>query len=148
MPQPQGTYLRVQANERARYEAGKQKQSVSKAHARERNAFYRALDAVDEQELERWRRSMAALASEISKGEPRGKDEQVRKHVSKVLGEVRKILETTRDHRQLEAQLQVPVKPVLRAPANLGLAGAELTLVIALLQVLEVLVRLHRRHSK
>jgi hypothetical protein len=108
--------------------------------------FYEALDRVPEQELDSWRRSMAAMAKDIEKNEPLSKDGKVRKRVSEVLKEVRTILERAKDYKQLEGRLQVPVQPVIRAPLDLGPVGAELALVAALCQVLEVFVRIRKRN--
>lgn len=146
MPKPPGTYLRVQQQERARLQATEAKRTVGLSRQHDMGEFYEALDRVPEQELDSWRRSMAAMAKDIEKNEPLSKDGKVRKRVSEVLKEVRTILERAKDYKQLEGRLQVPVQPVIRAPLDLGPVGAELALVAALCQVLEVFVRIRKRN--
>jgi hypothetical protein len=148
MPKPHGTYLGVQRRERVRLQAAEAKRTVGLSRQRDMSEFYEALDRAAEQDLDSWRRSMAALATDIEKNEPLSKEDKVRKRVSQVLGEVRKILEKSKDHKQLEGRLQVPVQHVIRAPLDLGPVGAELALVAALCQVLEVFVRIRKRNRK
>jgi hypothetical protein len=145
MPKPQGTFLRVQGQEKTRLEAVEAKKAVGLSRQQDLGAFHEALNRVAEHDLDSWYRSMASLASDIAKNEPLSQDEKVRKKVSEVLGEVRKVIEKAKNYKQLEGRLQVPVHSVVRAPLGLGSGGAELALVVALCQVLEVLVRIRKR---
>ena len=89
---------------------------------------------------------MADLSDQMKKNELLSKDEKVRKKVSEILGQVRKVIEQAKDYKQLEGRLQAPVYPVVRAPLNLGAAGAGLALVVALCQILEGLLRIRKRN--
>lgn len=144
MPKPQGTYLRIQQNVRSRHDAADAKQTTSQARAQDLDEFYKALDRVPDRDLDGWYRSMGALIDKLKKGKPLTKEDEDRETVSKAIEQVRKVVENVKDLRQLEGRLNVPLEPVLRAPTS-GVGGLELTLVIAVCQVLEVLVRLRRR---
>lgn len=145
MPKPQGTYLRIQQAERARYDADEARQTVATSRSQDLDEFFEALDRVPDRDLDQWHRSMAALVDRLKKGKPSSKEDEDREIVSKAIGEVRKVVEKVEDLRQLEGRLNVPLQPVLRAPTGPAAGGLELALVIALCQVFEVLVRLRRR---
>ena len=144
MNKPQGTYLQVKAQDRTKAAATSAKATVAVSKAAQETDFYAALDKVAASQLEGWHKSMAALRDAIRKNEALSKEDKTRKAVSAVIGEVRKVLVKVKDVKTLEASLQRPATAVLRAPSSLGTAGAELMLVIALCQVLEVLVRLRK----
>ena len=141
MPKPQGTYLRVQATGRNAIVASQAKGTVALAKGRERERFFDALHRISEGRLKSWHRSMRDLAVAIKKGDPLSKEDKVRKAVADILGEVKKVLVQVKDFKALEATLQQPAEMVIRAPKPTGTAGAELALVIALVQVLGLLVR-------
>jgi predicted DNA-binding protein (UPF0251 family) len=145
MPKPQGTFLRVQDQEKTRLKAVEAKRAVGLSRQQGLSEFYEALNRMAERDLDSLYRSMASLASDIAKNEPLSQEDKVRKKVSEVLVEVRKVIEKAKDYKQLEGRLQVPVHSVVRAPLNLDSGGAELALVVALCQVLEVLVRIRKR---
>ncbi len=145
MPKPHGTYLRVQRQERTRLAALEAKKTVSVSRQQDLTEFYKALDKVAEDDLDGWHRSMSALAVEISKNGALSKEDKIRKKVSKVLGEVRKLLEKFQNYKQLEGTMRVPVDSVMRPPLDLGPVGAELALVVALVKVLEFLVLIRKR---
>jgi len=147
MPKPQGTYLRTQAGSRAAAHAADAKKAVAVSEADAETRFYAALEKTSESQLRAWHRAMTALVSAIRKSEPLSKEDKVRKAVAGVLGEVRKILVEARNLKTLEATLQQPATAVIRAPRDLGPAGAELALVIAVGKVLEALVRLRGRRA-
>ena len=146
MPMPPGTYLKVKAGEKIKAGAVEAKKTVAEAKAAQHAPFYDALDRVAESKLAAWHKEMNALVDAIKKNAPLSKEDKVRKAVSDVLGEVKKILVKAKDLKALDATLQRPSEVVVRAPSNLG-SGAELTLVIALVQVLSVLVRLRKSKS-
>lgn len=148
MPKPQGTFLRSQANAKSAATADKDKKAVATSKEKEREKFYELLDRISESRLKTWQRDMTKLLSAIKKSEPISKEDKVRRAVSDVIGEVRKILTNVKDHRALEATLQRPAETVVRAPTNLGAGGAELALMIALCQVLEILVKIRGNKSK
>jgi hypothetical protein len=145
MPKPQGTYLRTQAGPRTAAHAADAKKAVAASRADAEARFHAALAKTSESQLKAWHRAMTALVSAIKKSEPLSKDDKVRKAVAGVLGQVRKILTEAKDLKTLEATLQQPATAVIQAPRDLGPAGAELALVIAIVKVLEVLVRLRGR---
>ena len=147
MPKPQGTYLRIQSRDKTAFVAAESKKNLSLSKQQDLSELEAALNQVAERDLNSWYRSMSALVDDIKNNEMLSKDEKVRNGVSKVAGEVRKFFENVKDLKQVEGRLQVPVYPVMRAPPELGAAGAELAFVIALCQVLEVLVRLKRKSS-
>ena len=149
MPKPQGTYLRISANEKSATAAKDAKADVALAKERENQKFLQALHKVSESKLKTWHKSMSSLSNAIRKSEPLSKEDKVRKAVSDVLGEVKKILVQAKNLKTLESTLQQPATAVLRTPRDLGTAGAELTLVIALVQVLSILVRIRGdRHTR
>lgn len=141
MPKPQGTYLRVQASGRNAIIASQTKGVVASAKDRERERFFETLNRISEGRLKAWHRSMRDLAVAIKKGDPLSKEDKVRKAVSDILGEVKKVLVQVKDFKALEATLQQPAEAVIRAPKHIEASGAELALVIALVQVLGILVR-------
>lgn len=142
MSKPQGTYLKIQSTQRIAGASADAKTVVASSRDKERAQFFRALDRMEKTRLSRWHREMNGLAEAIRKSQPLSKDDKTRKAVSDVLGEVRKLLVQVKDYQALESTLQRPATAVMRAPRDLGLAGAELTLVIALVQVLAIFVRL------
>lgn len=142
MSKPQGTYLKIQSTQRIAGAAADAKTVVASSRDKERAQFFRALDRMEKTRLSRWHREMNGLAEAIRKSQPLSNDDKTRKAVSDVLGEVRKLLVQVKDYQALESTLQRPATAVMRAPRDLGLAGAELTLVIALVQVLAIFVRM------
>lgn len=146
MPKPPGTYLKVKAGEKIKAGAADAKKTVAVAKAAEHAQFYESLDRVAESKLTIWQKEMNALVDAIKKNAPLSKEDKVRKAVSDVLGEVKKLLAKAKDLKALDASLQQPSHVVIRAPSNLG-SGAELTIVIALVQVLSVLVRLRKNKT-
>lgn len=142
MTKPQGTYLKIQATQRSAGAAADAKTAVASSRDKERAKFFQLLGRMEQSRLSRWHREMKVLAEAIRKNRPLSKDDKTRKAVSDVLGEVLRLLVQVKDYRALESTLQLPATAVMRAPRDLGLAGAELTLVIALVQVLAIFVRL------
>ncbi|MBB5411976.1 hypothetical protein HDG34_005942 [Paraburkholderia sp. HC6.4b] len=147
MPKPQGTYLRVQGREKVKHQSIRSKSIVSVAHASDLQNFYDAVCGLPEAEVTAWYREMASLVRDIEHNEVLSKDDKVRKRVSEVLGQVRRYLEQARDYKQLEGRLQLPVYPVMQAPLDLGAAGAQVELVIALCQICEAFVRIIKRRG-
>lgn len=145
MPKPLGTYLSIQRQQRIRLAAAESKRVVNLAKKRDLTEFHQAVDALSEDELDAWHRTMSAYASEISKDGALAKEDKVRKAVKEVLGEVRGILEKAQDYQQLEAKLRVPIKPIIQKPLDLGPGGVDLALVVALIRVLEWLVMIRKR---
>ena len=145
MPKPQGTYLRIQQNERSRHDANQARQTVATSRSRDLDEFFRALDRASERDLDRWYRSISALVDKLKSGKPQSKEDKDRETISEAIGEIRKVFEKVQDIRQLEGRLSVPLQPVLRAPEQPVGGGLEIALVIAVCQVFEVLVRLRRR---
>ena len=148
MPMPPGTYLKIKAGDKTKAAAADAKQTVASANSTDRSRFFEALDRISQLRLTAWQKEMNSLATAIKKNEPLSREDKVRKAVSDVLGEVKKILIKTKDLQALDASLKRPSEVVIRAPSGLGTAGTELTLVIALLQVLSVLVRLRKDKSR
>ncbi len=145
MPKPHGTYVRIQHQEKTRQKAEESKRTVNLSRNRDLAEFHKALRRVAIRDLNSWYKDMKALATDIKKNRVISKDDKVRKRVSEVLGEVRKVLEKVKDYKQLEGQLEAPARLVIKPPVTVGLAGVELGLIIALTQVLEILVRLRKR---
>jgi len=141
---PPGTYLKLKTAGKTKGSAVDAKKTVALAKAGEKSQFFDALERTPESRLAAWQKDMNALAGAIKKNEPLSRDAKVRKAVSDVLGEIKKILEKAKDIQTLDASLKRPSEVIIRAPSSLGNAGAELTLVIALVQVLSVLVRLRK----
>jgi hypothetical protein len=148
MPKPQGTYLRIKADEKNASNAANTKKTVASSADQGLTRFLANLDKTSGSQLSAWHKEMGALASAIKKSEPLAKEDKVRKAVSEVLGEVQKLLTQVKDFKALDSALQLPATAVIRAPQNLGSAGAELALVIAIVKVLEVLVRLRTATRK
>jgi hypothetical protein len=148
MPKPQGTYIRIKADEKIASQAVEAKKAVATSADKDRARFLDLLDKTSGADLSAWHKAMGALAAAIKKNEPLAKEDKVRKAVSDVLGEVRKLLTEVKDFKALDSALQQPATAVIRAPQNLGMAGAELALVIALVKVLEILVRIRTSARK
>ena len=145
MSKPNETYLRIQRKQKIRLAAEQGKRTFSLSRHDNLSEFQKAVDRVSEDELDEWHRSMAALADDIKNNKPISKEDKRRRLFSEVLGEVRTMGEKANDYKQLEARLQVPVYPVIRAPLNVGSAGIDLVLVAALIRMVEALIRVRRR---
>lgn len=148
MPMPPGTYLKVKAGDKTKANAVDAKKAVAVAKASQNAQFFEALVKTSESRLAAWHKDMNALAAAIKKNEPLSREDKVRKAVSDVLGEVKKMLTKVKEYQTLDASLKQSADKVIRAPSGLGGAGAELALVIALVQVLSVLVRLRTDKSR
>lgn len=144
MAKPQGSYLKIKSADKVKAQATDAKQTVATAKADEEAKFHQALDRLSESRLGAWHRSMNDYLRKIRKDGAMAKDDKVRKAVAEVLGEVKELLVKAKDLKALDASLKRPADDVLRAPSGLGTGGAELALVIALVQVLQVLVQLRK----
>jgi hypothetical protein len=107
MPMPPGSYLKVKAGEKIKAGAAQSKQVVAVAKASERSQFFEALDRVAESKLTAWHKEMNALVDAIKKNAPLSKEDKVRKAVSDVLGEVKKLLVKAKDLKD---------QPLIRLP--------------------------------
>jgi hypothetical protein len=142
MPKPQGTHLRIQTGQNNAAHASDAKKLAATSKADEEARFFQALEKTSETQLKAWHKAMVNLVTVIKKNEPMSKEDKVRKAVAGVLGEVKKVLTQAKNLKTLEARLQQPATTVIRAPNTLGPAGAELALVIAIVEVLAILARL------
>jgi hypothetical protein len=141
---PQGTYLQTRGQSKTSHQALHSKAKVSEAKRSDLEDFYSAVSRLSSAKVDAQHRYMARLVDDLKKDEILSKDDKIRKRVSEVLGEVRKVLETAKDYKQLEGRLQLPVYPVMQAPPSLNSSEFGIGLAIALCQVLEVFVRLLR----
>jgi hypothetical protein len=143
MPKPQGTYLRVQSIDRIRYRAEESNKTLNHGLDDGMSRYYDALKRVSDEEIDAWHRDIAAIIDDIKNNEAVSREDKIRKRVSKVFGEVRKILEQATDVKKLQGEIQANHKPIISAPAHFEAdpSIAILGLCIAMLHVLEVWIR-------
>jgi hypothetical protein len=141
-----GTYLRVQGQTKTRLEAADGKRFANSSRQAGLDGFHRVLDRVAEKDLDRWHREMAVLVHDISKDEGLTKEDKVRKKASEIIDKVCEILEKSHESAtQLQRLLQTPVEPILRIPVSPAAGGIDLAVLIAVLHVLQALVRIRLR---
>jgi DNA-binding transcriptional regulator PaaX len=147
MPKPQGTYLKVQSKDRIRHRAQESNRLFNRSPDDDMSRYYEALRRVSDEEIDAWHRDIAAIIDDIKNNEPSSREDKIRKRVAKVFGEVRKILEKTKDAKKLEVGIQVNHKPIISAPARFEAdpSFAILGLCIAMLHVLEIWIRIRGR---
>ncbi|WP_322059487.1 hypothetical protein [Paraburkholderia sp. J63] len=144
MPKPQHIYIKARSKDAINLFAEQSKSIVATSNAANIQAFYDAISQLPEREIDEMQRLMASYVDALRKDEPFSKDDKTRKEVSEVYKATREWLEKVQDYRQLEGRLQLPVYPVMRAPADVGTAGLTLALAIAVCQILEAAVRMRK----
>jgi uncharacterized protein (UPF0335 family) len=146
MPKPHGTFIASRIRDRIRSRAPVVKQQASVRRSAQNQAFRDAVHARSVEEFDEWHRNMVALVDRLKRGEPLDRDERIREQISEVLGQVREILEEAQELKSLQVKMRTPLEPVLRRPSEASGAGFDLAVIIALVRILEVLVRIRRGH--
>lgn len=146
MPQPHGTFLRIQGKGKLAQAAKDDKSTLSTAQAKQRSAFYKALDAYSESELQKWLKQFQKLKARITKQQrdaAQDEDEDLKVEV-RIVRHIKELLTKGQDTSEFMATMGKDAKVVIRATPKDTLSAWDVGLVIAVLGVVEVLLRLRK----
>jgi len=146
MAKPQNTYRRAMRRDRIRHVAVESKKKVQVSRKQDLTEFHKELSWINDDELDDQHRAMAVLANKLRNNEPLSEDDEVSKNLSKLVGQLRKVLVKVQDRQQFSTQVRASIDTIIHAPINPGSTGVELVLVIALLRVLEFMIFVRRKN--
>lgn len=146
MPKPHGTFLRTQSKDAVSQAAKDDKKKLSTADDKRRQEFYKALDKHSASELTSWLKQFQKLKERLAKQQRAAQtddDEDLKVEV-RIVRHLKEILSKAKDSSEFTAVMGRDANTVIRAnPSNLP-GTWDLALVIAVLSILEVILRMRK----
>ncbi|MDB6001625.1 MAG: hypothetical protein JWP52_3324 [Rhizobacter sp.] len=152
MPKPQGTYLKIKANERIAAAPKPALKAVNQAELKKKERFYKALNKHSEQWYTGWRTRLTKIEREMKADGLKkylARNEKESKELQEMIENVADVFDAMREHvAKLESSVQHNGKVVVSASRGPHAGGFELALVLALLQILVKLALIKRHITK